>query len=176
MKKQKTKTKIIPSITVENKILLIRNKKVILDRNLADLYGVETKVLNQAVRRNIERFSEDFMFQLLEDESVALRSQSVTLKRGQHRKYQPYVFTEHGALMAANVIKSKTAIEASIAIVRTFVKLREMMLSYKDLQKKIEDMERKYSKHDKHFQIIFKTIQKMLNPAKKPRTKIGFGK
>jgi hypothetical protein len=87
----------------------------------------------------------------------------------------PYVFTEHGALMAANVIKSKAAIEASIAIVRTFVKLREMMMSYKELQKKIEDMERKYSKHDKHFQIIFQTIQKMLNPTEQPKTKIGFG-
>jgi len=174
MKKVKTNTASISII--ENKIILIRNKKVILDKDLAELYGVETRALNQAVKRNKERFPEDFVFQLTKVESHTLVSQNVIPSKRSLGGSFPYVFTEHGALMAANVIKSSTAIEASIAIVRTFVKLREMMLSYKDLQKKIENMERKYSKHDKHFQIIFQTIQKMLNPVEKPKGKIGFGK
>jgi hypothetical protein len=175
MKKAKTKTKIIPSIEIESKILFIRNKKVMLDKDLAVLYGVKPIRLREQVKRNKERFPEDFMFQITKDEATLLVSQNAIPSKKSLGGHLPYVFTEHGALMAANVIKSKAAIEASIAIVRTFVKLREMMMSYKELQKKIEDMERKYSKHDKHFQIIFQTIQKMLNPTEQPKTKIGFG-
>jgi hypothetical protein len=172
----KNKTSITPRGAIENKILLIRGRKVMLDRDLAALYGVKSIRLREQVKRNSERFPEDFMFQLTSSEANFLVSQNAIPSKKSLGGYLPYAFTEHGALMAANVIKSKTAIEASIAIVRTFVKLREMMLSYKELQKKIEDLERQYSKHDKHFQIIFKTIQKMLNPPIKKKAKIGFRK
>ncbi len=175
MKKQNdTKSTLIPQEYVESKILLIRDKKVMLDRDLAFLYGVETKVLNQAVKRNMERFPDDFMFQLSKDEYSSLRSQLVTLKRGQHRKYPPYVFTEQGVAMLSSVLNSQKAIQVNIQIMRTFTKLREMMMSYKELQKKIETMERKHAKHDEHFQLIFKTIKQMLNPPVEKKGKIGF--
>ena len=120
-----------------------------LDKDLAGLYKVETKVLNQAVRRNIQRFPDDFMFQLTKDEENFLRSQIVTLKnhgRGQHRKYPPYVFTEQGIAMLSSVLKSEKAIIVNIEIMRTFLKLHEFSLSYKDLQEKISKLEEKYDK------------------------------
>ncbi|MDR4499691.1 MAG: ORF6N domain-containing protein [Candidatus Scalindua sp.] len=175
MKKQKdTGVTPIPKDYVESKILLMRDKKVMLDRDLALLYGVETKVLNQAVKRNKGRFPEDFMFQLTKDEYNSLRSQIVTLKRGQHRKYPPYVFTEQGVAMLSSVLNSEKAIQVNIQIMRTFTKLREMMISYKELQKKIESMEKRHDKHDQHFQVVFKAIQEMLNPPVKKKGKIGF--
>ncbi|MCP4264654.1 MAG: ORF6N domain-containing protein [Candidatus Brocadiaceae bacterium] len=174
MKKQKdTKSTLIPQEYVESKILLIRDKKVMLDRDLALLYGVETKVFNQAVKRNMGRFPEDFMFQLTKDEYDSLRSQIVTSKSG-GRRYLPYAFTEHGILMLSSTLNSKKAIQVNVQIMRTFIKLREMMLSYKDLQKKIEAMERRHDKHDEHFQLVFKTIKEMLNPQIKKKGKIGF--
>ena len=174
MKKQKdTKSTLIPQEYVESKILFIRDKKVMLDRDLALLYGVETKVFNQAVKRNIGRFPEDFMFQLSKDEYDSLRSQFVTSKSG-GRRYLPYAFTEHGILMLSSTLNSKKAIQVNVQIMRTFIKLREMMLSYKDLQKKIEAMEKRHAKHDEHFQLIFKTIKEMLNPPVKKKPKIGF--
>ena len=125
----KTKT-VIPQEVIENKILLIRSKKVMLDKDLAVLYGVQTRTLNQAVKRNVQRFPEDFMFQLTREEAEKLlRSQFVTLKRGRHYKYLPYAFTENGVAMLSSILNSEGAIEVNIQIMRTFTRLREMLLS-----------------------------------------------
>ena len=142
-----------------------------LDRDLACLYGVETRVLNQAVRRNIDRFPEDFMFQLTKTEANLLVSQNVIPSKRSLGGSLPNVFTEHGTLMVANIIKSTTAEKVSIVIVRAFVKLREMMLSHKELQKKIESMENKY---DYQFKIVFDAIKQLLGPPEKPKKKIGY--
>ena len=172
---KKSKTKIIPTSTVENKILLIRSKKVMLDKDLATLYGITTGNLNKAVSRNIDRFPDDFMYRLTKKELEDLIFHFGTSSWGGTRK-PPRAFTEHGILMLSSVLNSKKAVHVNIQIMRTFVKLREMLSTHIELKRKIEELERKYSKHDKHFQIIFKTIQKMLNPTEKPKTKIGFGK
>ena len=142
-----------------------------LDRDLAYLYEVETKVLNQAVKRNLERFPDDFMFQLTPEETKFLRSQFVTLRHGQHSKYSSYAFTEHGILMLSSVLKSDQAIQINIQIMRTFTKLRELMLVHKDLRIKIEAMERKY---DTQFRIVFNAIKRLIDPPQKPKTPIGF--
>lgn len=175
MRKQKdTGIALVPQEYVESKILLIRDKKVMLDKDLAELYGVETRALNQAVKRNNDRFPEDFMFQLTKTEAILLVSQNVIPSKRSFGGSLPYVFTEHGTLMVANIIKSTTAVKVSIVIVRAFVKLREMMLSHKDLQNKIEAMERKHDKHDQHFQVVFKAIKEMLNTPVNKKGKIGF--
>jgi phage regulator Rha-like protein len=175
MKKQKdTGAILVPQEYVESKILFIRDKKVMLDRDLALLYGITTGNLNKAVRRNIDRFPDDFMFQLSQVEYDSLRFQFGILKKGQHSKYLPQVFTQDGVAMLSSVLNSKKAIQVNIQIMRTFTKLREMMMSYKELQKKIEAMEQQHAKHDEHFQIIFKTIKQMLNPPIKKKVKIGF--
>jgi phage regulator Rha-like protein len=140
---------------------------------------VETKVLNQSVKRNVMRFPKDFMFQLTETEVEFLRSQFVTLnnsqnkvsKRGAHRKYLPYVFTEHGVLMLSSVLKSERAVSVNIQIVRTFIKLREMLSKYKDLKEKIEDIEKKY---DHRFKVVFDTLKQLIKEEEKPKNKIGF--
>lgn len=135
---------IVPQEIIESKILFIRGKKVMLDRDLAVLYGVETRALNQAVRRNIKRFPSDFMFQLSQEEASELsRSQFVTLKRGQNIKYLPFAFTENGVAMLSSVLNSERAITVNIQIMRTFTRIREMIATHKDLQKKIEEMEKK---------------------------------
>ena len=170
---KKTKTLLVPEETIEGKILLIRHKKVMLDTDLALLYEVEIRALNQAVKRNIERFPGDFMFQLTKGEYESLRSQFVTLRRGQHRKYLPYAFTEQGVAMLSSVLNSKRAIQVNIQIMRTFIKLREMLLTHKELKQKIEAMERKY---DYQFKIVFDAIKKLLEPPEKPKGKIGFRK
>ncbi len=157
---------------IEQRIFLIRGKKVMLDRDLAFLYGVETKIFNQAVKRNIKRFPQDFMFQLTREESKFLRSQNVTLEQGQYSKYFPHAFTEHGILMLSSVLNSDKAIAVNIQIMRTFTKLRELMLVHKDLRIKIEEME---SKYDSQFQIVFKAIKKLLNPPVPRKPKIPFG-
>ena len=157
---------------IERKIYLIRNKKVMLDSDLAELYDVETKVLNQAVKRNIARFPEDFMFQLNKEEVSGLsRSQFVTLKRGQNIKYLPYAFTENGVAMLSSVLNSERAIQVNIQIMRTFTKIREMLISHKDLKRKIEEMEKKY---DSQFKIVFNAIKELMSPPEKPVRKIGF--
>jgi len=174
MKKQKiTEVILIPQEVIEGKILLIRGKKVMFDKDLAKLYGVTTGNLNKAVSRNLDRFPEDFMFKLTTDELKDLIFHFGTSSWGGTRK-PPRVFTEHGILMLSSVLNSKKAIQVNIQIMRTFTKLREMMLSYKDLQTKIEAMERKHAKHDEHFQLVFKTIKEMLNPPVKKKGKIGF--
>ena len=147
-----------------------------LDADLAEVYGVPTKALNQAIKRNAERFPEDFMFQLSREEADSLRSQTVTLKtvRGQHRKYLPYVFTEHGAIMAASVLNSPRAIEASVYVVRAFVKMREAMSSDRELARRLDSLEKKYAAHDVRIRGIFDAIRALMEPPAKPRRRIGY--
>lgn len=157
------------------KIFMIRGQKVILDMDLAIIYGVTTKRLNQQVTRNQDRFPEDFMFQLTEEEYDFLRSQIATLEkqgRGRYRKYLPYVFTEHGALMAANVLNNPIAVKASVQVVRAFVRLRGMLASHKELAQKLDELEMKY---DGQFKVVFNAIRKLMTPPKtKRRRAIGF--
>ena len=143
-----------------------------LDRDLAILYGVETKYLKQQVNRNIERFPDDFMFQLTREEFNNLRSQIATSTWGGAR-YLPYVFTEQGVAMLSSVLKSKRAIQVNIQIMRTFIKLKEMLSTHKDLKQKIEEMEKKY---DYQFKIVFDAIKQLLEPPVKPKGKMGFQK
>ena len=161
---------IVPIERIEKKILLIRGHKVMLDSDLAVLYGVTTKRLNEQVRRNLRRFPSDFMFQLTSDEAESLRSQSATSKRG-GRRYLPYVFTEQGVAMLSSVINSKRAIEVNILIMRAFVKLREMLATHKDLAKKLEEMEKKY---DEQFKVVFEAIYELMKPPEPSRRRIGF--
>jgi phage regulator Rha-like protein len=135
---------LVPMESITGKILLLRGMKVMLDRDLAKLYQVETRRLKQAVRRNIKRFPEDFMFELSLDEDRALRSQNVTLKRGGHAKYPPMAFTEQGVAMLSSVLNSELAIQVNIRIMRAFTRLRQMLATHEDLRRKIEDMESKY--------------------------------
>lgn len=173
------KPEIVPNEMIENKIYLIRGKKVMLDSDLAHLYGVETKVLNQAVKRNIERFPLDFMFQLVKEEYEVLRSQFVTLKQGQHKKYLPLVFTEQGIAMLSSVLNSKRAIQVNIQIMRTFTKLREILITHKDLERKINEIIQVYGgklkDHDQQIQAIFDAINELLKPpVEKNKKKYGF--
>ncbi len=170
---KKSKTSLIPQETIEDKILLIRGKKVMLDRDLAALYGVETSYLKRQVKRNIERFPEDFMFQLSKEELGNWRCQFVTSNSTDKMglRYPPYAFTEQGVAMLSGVLNSPRAVHANIQIMRTFTKLREMILTHKELQKKIESMEGKY---DHQFKIVFDAIKKLLEPPEKPKAKIGF--
>jgi phage regulator Rha-like protein len=154
----------IPHEVMIHKIVVIRGKKVMVDRDLAELYGVETKTINQAVKRNFERFPEDFMFKLSTQENILYyeersRSQIVTLKRGENIKYLPHAFTEQGVAMLSSVLKSPRAIQVNIQIIRTFGKLREILSENKKLAEKVEKMERKY---DKHIYDIFKVINHLL--------------
>ena len=152
-------------------VLFIRGEKVILDRDLASLYGVTTKALNQAVKRNASRFPSDFMFQLTKEEYETSRSQSVTLKRGQHLKYLPYVFTEQGVAMLSSVLRSVRAVEVNIAIMRTFVQLRRMMETNRDLAHKIDALEKKY---DEQFAVVFAAIKQLISPPAPVKKQIGF--
>ena len=165
---------------ITNKIYFIRNQKVMLDRDLAVLYGVETKVLKQAVKRNIDIFPEHFMFELTEKEFRNLRSQFVTSSWGGQR-YLPYVFTELGVLQLANVVRSRRAKQMSIRILEVFVKMREMLQTHKDILLKMERLEKKLMKHDEkmnkygeEIQLIFAYLKELLNPPNPPRERIGF--
>jgi len=163
---------VIPQQIIESKILFIRGQKVMLDRDLAILYGVETRGLNQAVRRNEKRFPLDFMFQLSQEEAAELsRSQFVILKRGQNIKYLPYAFTENGVAMLSSVLNSERAISVNIQIMRTFTKIREMLATHKELRQKIEAMEKKY---DAQFRIVFDAIKQLMDPPLKAKKRIGF--
>jgi len=166
-------SKIVPIEKIYEKIYLIRGARVMLDRDLAALYGVENRVLKQAVRRNIDRFPFDFMFELSKEEYQSLRSQNVILKRGQHSKYLPFVFTEQGVAMISSVLKSDRAVHVNIQIMRAFIKMRQLFISYEDLKQKIIAMERKY---DKQFQIVFDAIKQLLEEDEKPKRKIGYVK
>ncbi|MGD0058237.1 MAG: ORF6N domain-containing protein [Verrucomicrobiia bacterium] len=179
---------VIPIERIEQRIFLLRGQKVMLSPHLAELYGVEPKVLIQAVKRNVERFPDDFMFQLAPQEVALLRSQIVTLKtpgqnrsgsqivilkRGQHIKYPPYAFTEQGVAMLSSVLHSKRAIRVNVEIMRTFVRLRQLLASHADLAAKLEEMEKKY---DAQFKIVFDAIRHLVSPpTATPRKQIGFG-
>jgi hypothetical protein len=181
-----------PPIAVDalsDRIHLVRGQRVMLDSDLAELYGVTTKRFNEQVKRNIERFPSDFMFQLVEDEDESLRSQFVTLNtddplrsqiatlkpgRGQHRKYLPYVFTEHGAIMAASVLNSPRAVEMSVFVVRAFVQLRALLASSRELSERLNELERKLSPHDQAIAGLIDAIRQLTATPAKPSRPIGF--
>ena len=154
-----------------NIILEIRNHNVILDTDLALLYGVETRALIQAVKRNEQRFPLDFMFQLTRKEFDSLRSQIVISNSRGGRRHLPYAFTEHGAIMAASVLNSERAVEASVQVVRAFVKLRQMLASNVELARKLDELEKKY---DRQFKIVFDAIRQLMSPPPIPVKPIGF--
>lgn len=169
-----SQTSLIPSERIEQRIILIRGQRVMLDYDLASLYGVESKVLNQAVKRNVERFPDDFMFQLSWEEARLIsRSQIVTLKQGQHRKFRPHAFTEQGVAMLSSVLNSPRAVQVNIAIMRAFVQLRQMLSSNAGLARKLNTLEKKY---DAHFRVVFDAIRGLMKPVfrKKSRRQIGF--
>ncbi len=172
MTKQVRKSKTtIPTTQVEHHILFIRGQKVILDSELAILYGVETRTLLQAVKRNMARFPADFMFQLNQQEFDFLRSQSVSSKRG-GRRYPPYAFTEQGVAMLSGVLNSDRAVKVNIEIMRAFVRLREMLASNKGLEQKYKDLEQKY---DEQFKMVFEAIKQLMAPyTSEKKRPIGF--
>lgn len=160
--------------TIEHKILFLRGQKVMIDTDLATLYGVKTKVLLQAVKRNAERFPEDFMFILNNQEVSLLRSQIVTSITGRGgRRYMPYAFTEYGVAMLSSVLKSPRAIQVNIEIMRTFGRLRQILATHKDLARKLEELEKKY---DHQFKTVFDAIRQLMAPPPTERRKIGFQK
>ncbi len=165
---------------ISNKIYFIRNQKVMFDSDLASLYDIETKVLKQAVKRNISRFPDDFMFELTEIELNSLRSQIVTLKkgRGQHQKYLPSVFTEHGVLMLSSVLNSDKAIQTNIQIMRIFSKVRQMLMDTTDLKIDILQIQKKLENHDKNIELVFSYLDELTEKKEdtKPRVKIGYKK
>ncbi len=163
---------IIPIEIVEQKIFMIRGHKVMIDRDLASLYGVETRVLNQAVRRNIDRFPEDFMFSLTRQEIRDL-SQLVISSKIKHSP-NVFVFTEQGVSMLSSVLKSKRAVKVNIQIMRAFVKLRQILSTNKELVHKLSQLERKTEKHDAEIHAIFKAIRQLMTPPEKPKKRIGY--
>ncbi len=164
---------LIPVELIEKKILLIRGEKVMLDADLAELYQVETFNLNKAVKRNIDRFPQDFMFQLIKQEADSLRFQigmSKTEGRG-GRRYLPYVFTEHGVAMLSTVLNSEIAVKVNIEIMRAFVRLRQMLASNAELARKLDALEKKY---DAQFKVVFDAIRQLMTPPVTKKRKIGF--
>ena len=169
---------IITQELVLQKIYEIRGQKVMIDNDLAKLYGTETKRLKESVRRNIERFPVDFMFVLTGEESLFLRTQNASLKtsRGQHSKYFRYAFTEQGVAMLSSVLNSPIAINVNIQIIRVFTKMREILITNKDILLQLEKIEKKLTKHDEDIVLIFQYMKKLLNPPQPPRERIGFRK
>jgi hypothetical protein len=163
----------IPVERVEKAILLVRGEKVILDSDLAGLYGVTTKRLNEQVKRNRGRFPEDFMFKLTSSEKAEVVAICDHLKKLKFSAVLPFAFTEHGAIMAANVLNSKGAVEASIQVVRTFIRLRQMLASNAELARKLSEIERKY---DAHFKVVFDALRQLMTPQETQRRQIGFRK
>jgi len=166
---------LIPAERIENKIYLIRGQKVMIDRDLAELYRVRTKNLNKAVSRNPKRFPSDFMFQLTNGEYEALRFQTGTLKKGQHSKYLPYAFTEQGVAMLSSVLRSHRAIEVNVVIMRTFVKIKRILSSHIEVSRKLKELEGRIDKYDSKINGIFDAIRKMIITEEKP-IKIGFNR
>ena len=166
---------VIPPERIERSILLLRGERVLLDADLAELYGVSTKVLVQAMKRNLDRFPPDFMFQLTEDEFASLRSQIVTSKGRGGRRYPPYVFTEHGVAMLSSVLNSERAVRVNIEIVRAFIRLRQFLASHAELAQKLEALEKK---SDEQFQVVFEAIRRLMAPTPDDRSKrrIGFAR
>jgi phage regulator Rha-like protein len=166
------KISLVPMERIERAILFIRGEKVMLDSDLAAIYGVETSALNRAVKRNISRFPADFMFKLTQKEAKALRCQFGISNKGRGgRRYLPYAFTEHGALMLANVLNSERAAQTSVMVVRAFVRLRQMLAANADLARKMDALENKY---DKQFKIVFDAIRQLMSPPQSKRREIGF--
>lgn len=165
---------IVPTERIENRILLLRGQRVMLDRDLAELYGVSTKVLNQAVKRNSERFPTDFMFVLTKSEKDELVTNCDRFNSLKHSTVLPFAFTEYGALMLASVLNSQRAIEAGIFVVRAFVKLREILSTHKELAQKLKELEYKIETHDEQITAIFEAINQLLTPPPAPKRKIGF--
>lgn len=160
---------------VENLILELRGQKVILDRDLAAMYEVETRVFNRAVQRNIERFPADFMFQLDHQETTSLAAAQQRLRNLKFARRPPYAFTEHGALMAASVLNSPRAVEVSVLVVRAFVKLRQLLFTHKELAKRFEELESRLGNHDVAIHQIMIAIRKLMDePPAAPKSKIGF--
>ena len=166
-----SKNGVIPIDQIESIIFLIRGQKVMLSPHLAELYNIEPRVLVQAVKRNIDRFPGDFMFQLSNDEFANLKSQIVTSSWGGPRRAKPYAFTEQGVAMLSSVLKSKRAVQVNIEIMRAFVQIRQLLASHTELASKLLEMEKKY---DEQFKIVFEAIRQLMTPPAKPRKKIGF--
>jgi hypothetical protein len=171
------KPEVISLDVIERRIVALRGHRVMLDRDLAALYCVETRTLNQAVKRNLDRFPSDFMFRMTQKEAaqqMPSRSQTVILKRGQNVKHLPYVFTEHGAVMLANVLKSGPAVRASIQVVRAFVRIRQRLVTYEILAKQLTKLAGKVGKHDIELKTVFLTLRGILAPPSRPKPTIGF--
>jgi hypothetical protein len=166
-----TSSLVVLTERVEHRIVVIRGQKVLLSTDLAELYEVAPRVLMQAVKRNQERFPADFMFQLTRSEFANLKSQIVTSSWGGARRATPYAFTEQGVAMLSSVLRSPRAVQVNIAIMRAFVKLRELLATHRDLAKRLEDLE---SKYDDQFKIVFDAIRELMRPPEKPRRRIGF--
>jgi len=164
---------VISNDRIINKILMIRNQKVMLDEDLAALYQVETKRLNEQVKRNLNRFPKDFMFQLSEKEYRNLKSQNATSSWGGKRK-PPFAFTEHGILMLSSVLNSRTAIQVNLKIIRIFIKMREILSTNKDILLKLEKLEKRVDTNSKDIQVIFGYVKQLLTPPNPPRRRIGF--
>ncbi len=162
---------LVPTERIEQAILQIRGQKVMLDSDLAELFGVQTKVLNQAVKRNLNRFPEDFMFQLTSGEKDEVVTNCDHLQNLKFSSVCPYAFTEHGAVMVATVLNTPRAVEVSLAVVRTFVKLREMVASHKDLAEKLKAMEQKY---DGQFRVVFDALRQLMSSDEVEKESIGF--
>ena len=161
--------------TIQQRILLIRGDKVIVDADLAEAYGVPTRRLNEQVKRNKKRFPEDFMFQLAPEEKAEVIANCDHLSKLKFSKVLPFVFTEHGAIMAASVLNSPKAVEVSVFVVRAFVQLREVIAGHKELARKIGQLERKLSGHDDQIQVMVEAIRQLMDPKLPPRTRrIGF--
>ena len=171
-----TRRSLVPVEDITERILILRGQRVILDRELAAIYGVTTKRLNEQVKRNSDRFPEDFMFQLTPEEAERSRSQIATLKagRGQNIKYRPYAFSEHGAIQAANVLNSPRAIAMGVFVVRAFIRLRALLVSNTALARKLDELERKYRHHDEAIAAILSAIRELTNPPPPKRRSIGF--
>lgn len=166
--------KFVPSAIIETKILTIRGRRVILDHDLAKLYGVETKYLNRQVRRNLKRFPEEFMFRLNGPEKEELVTNWHQFERLKHSYSMPYAFTEHGVAMLSSVLNSETAIKISIHIIETFIRLRKVLSNHIELSEKLARLEGKVNKHDKDILSIIETIRELIRPSEKPKREIGF--
>jgi hypothetical protein len=168
------KTELVAPPQIEQAILLVRGQRVMLDRDLAAMYGVTTGNLNKAVQRNLSRFPADFMFQLTADEADSLRFQIGSLQRGLHFKYLPLVFTQEGVAMLSGVLRSPRAEQVNIAIMRAFVRLRETLSLHKELAHKLSELERKIENHDENIRTLFEAIHQLMTPPEQPRREIGF--
>lgn len=166
---------VVPVERIEKMILALRGEKVILDADLAELYGVRTKVLNQAVKRNAERFPPDFVFQLTPDEKREVVTNCDHLRNLRFSPTLPYAFTEHGALMAASVLSTRRAVEVSVFVVRAFVQLRHALASHRELARKVDELERRLKGHDEQIRALVTAIRRWMAPEPRPQRKIGFG-